>query len=390
MTRSSMSCAALALTAALVLDSFGARAAPGDVDCDSCVDSKDLADAAVTTPKIADQAVTTGKIAPGAVTGGELATGAVGPVQLQDGAVTAAKLQDSSVGTTAIQGSAVTSAKIASGAVTADKLDPGISLGGSELLRTIVVSPVGPTAADNCDELLAALNGITDNGQDNSYLIKIEPGIYDCGATQVFMKPFVDMEGSGTSVTKIVGNPEGSTSSTLLGGVVVGAANTELRQLTVEHIGGTQLAAAIVIDGTVTRITDVDVRADGTGTNFAAGLVIADTLEPTLVSDVRVTQVAGLVTGIVVTPNSVFTGTTRATLDGIVVRTFSALSSGGAQTIIRNSALFGSVSADNFIASAVVSTLVSGLVGGAGLRCIGSYDESFAPLDGACLPISAP
>lgn len=363
-------------------------------DDDDLVGTRNLRDGAVTEPKIADGAVTTSKVGNAAVTNGKIADGAVTSGKLAAGAVGADQIGDDAVGTEKLADGAVTTGKLADGAVTLDKLDPNIDLGGggSELLRTIVVSPVGPTAADNCDELLAALDGITDNGPENPYLIKIEPGTYDCGATQVFMKPFVDMEGSGTQVTKIVGNPNSFANGAIMGGVVNGA-DSELRRLTVEHIGDTPFAIAIDIPGTETRISDVDVMVGGTSEEFAAGIVIADTFgfTPAILRDVRIRVFGGVVIkpGIVIT--SRFTFDSAATLENVYVEALGGILTSDGPVTIRNSVILAgrAISTSGFGQTVLISTQVGGQVIG-DLRCVGAYDQLFEPLNGACQPLGPP
>jgi hypothetical protein len=70
-----------------------------------------------------------------------------------------------------------------------------------------------------------ALNSITDNSPTNRYLVWVAPGTY---TETVTMKQYVDIEGAGEMVTRIV-NAGGANSATLLG-----ASNAELRYLTVE------------------------------------------------------------------------------------------------------------------------------------------------------------
>ena len=71
----------------------------------------------------------------------------------------------------------------------------------------------------------AALNSITNNSPTNPYLVWVAPGIY---TETVTMKQYVDIEGAGEKVTKIVNT--GSVNSATL----FGASNAELRYLTVE------------------------------------------------------------------------------------------------------------------------------------------------------------
>src|SRR5207302_10556578 len=69
------------------------------------------------------------------------------------------------------------------------------------------------------------LDSITDNSPTSRYLVWVAPGTY---TETVTMKSYVDIEGAGEMVTKIV-TTSGSNSATLNG-----ASNAELRYLTVE------------------------------------------------------------------------------------------------------------------------------------------------------------
>lgn len=99
-------------------------------------------------------------------------------------------------------------------------------------LRTVVVSPVAGDPVASGDALLAALDGIPSPSASDPWLLKIEPGIYDVGTQTLQMRPFVDIEGSGPQVTTIqgLGNDE---VEAMVRGVVQGADNAELRDLTV-------------------------------------------------------------------------------------------------------------------------------------------------------------
>jgi len=128
------------------------------------------------------------------------------------------------------------------------------------LVSTVVVSPVG-SATENGTALRDALAGITDASANNPYLLKIEPGVYDLGSlqfSQLDMKSFVDVEGSGEGVTTI-------TSSNPFSGTVMGAANSELRSLTVKHTGGPNGATAIIDFADNFRVTHVTADASGEG-----------------------------------------------------------------------------------------------------------------------------
>ena len=102
-----------------------------------------------------------------------------------------------------------------------------------EHVRIVVVSPVG-SHAENGTALLSALASISPD-QDNPYLLKIEPGVYDVGASQFQTKQYLDVEGSGQGVTKIRGN---YVRVGALSGFVQIVSYSELRMLTVENYGG--------------------------------------------------------------------------------------------------------------------------------------------------------
>jgi hypothetical protein len=125
-------------------------------------------------------------------------------------------------------------------------------------VRTVVVSPVG-TAAANGTALLQALAGITTASAANPWLLKIEPGTYAVGTTSFVMKPYVDVEGSGETVTKITGQGQASNSV----GTVRGVTNSELRFLTVENTGGAAFAKPLLVDNAAPRITHVTLLSSG-------------------------------------------------------------------------------------------------------------------------------
>lgn len=117
---------------------------------------------------------------------------------------------------------------------------------GKRAKRTVLVSPKG-TPEQNGEALRNALNSISDASDENPYLVKIEPGVYDVGSTPLDMKSYVDIEGSGRDITRIYGNVVSSS----LSGVIRGSSWAALRQLSVYNSGsnsGTD-AVGIFCDG---------------------------------------------------------------------------------------------------------------------------------------------
>lgn len=108
-------------------------------------------------------------------------------------------------------------------------------------IRTIVVSPVPGDALASGAALLSAVAAITDANATNRYLVKIEPGIFDLNTSSLVMKQYVDIEGSiGTRV-------QGKGREDFFGGVVVGASNSGLRDLTVVANGNNTSNAVVAI-----------------------------------------------------------------------------------------------------------------------------------------------
>ncbi|MGE5894980.1 MAG: hypothetical protein ACM34I_13075 [bacterium] len=198
---------------------------------------------------------------------------------------------DGSTGQNTNTGSGVKTGHIQDGAVTAPKL--GIVCPDGQYLQYTIASgwvcsvgtpgpegpqgpqgPVGPAphyanvivvakSGGDFTDPVAALNSISDASETNPYLVKVLPGIYTISGAPVQMKPYVDLEGSGVNVTKIVGilNVTGT-------GIVAGAGYSEIRSLTVEYrnTGQYEAVAIWVKQGFQSRITNVTAIASGTST----------------------------------------------------------------------------------------------------------------------------
>lgn len=265
----------------------------------------------------------------------------------------------------------------------------------ASLLRTIVISP-SSNAQGNCDALRSAMMGVFDNSAENPFLIKLEPGLYDCGSQPLFMKPFIDIEGSGANLTRIIGNPEGDDGGTFRFGVITGANNAELRQLTVEHIGGTQIGIAIDNLGASMRITDVTVTVSQSTGTFHFGIVAVDAQPAVVLSNVRVDLRAissGLSPAILVGIRDNFEG--EAVLENVTAIGSDGLTGfRGGRALVRNSILSGTQTGfindgtDLGIASTQVIGEVFIAFGSPPPRCIGSFDGNFVPLDEFCAPTS--
>ena len=100
--------------------------------------------------------------------------------------------------------------------------------------RTKVVSP-GATEVESGNALRAAIESINDG---KTWLVKVEPGVYDLGASGLFLKPGIHLEGSGENVTNLRASIDSNVQAT-----VVGVSGSVLSSLSVENIGAAALRA---------------------------------------------------------------------------------------------------------------------------------------------------
>jgi hypothetical protein len=150
----------------------------------------------------------------------------------------------------------------------------------SPFLRTVVVRPVPGDSLASGQALLDALAGINPGScfgpTEDRWLLKVEPGIYDLGASTLVMKACVDIEGSGEATTRITRAGSDCPSFGSNVGTVKISEQVELRRLTVENTGGTTCAIAIYSDAaTNPRISDVAIRASG-AVSQSTGLRVQD------------------------------------------------------------------------------------------------------------------
>ena len=151
----------------------------------------------------------------------------------------------------------------------------------AQFVRTVVVSP-RPTPLGSGLRLLRALARITTAGPGRPYLVKIEPGIYDLGTASLAMKPYVDVEGSGEGVTRVISSVD--TTAT-----IVGAANSALRHLTVENDGANQ---AIALRNDAAPFTASHVTCVATGGALGATGIANNSTDPAVTFE-HVTARAG-------------------------------------------------------------------------------------------------
>jgi hypothetical protein len=109
-----------------------------------------------------------------------------------------------------------------------------------------------------------AITSIIDAAADNTYLVKIMPGIYDVSAAGgLWVKDYVDIEGSGQATTVIVRNTGAVSGHPISAVYYYGVHNAELRNITVEHNGGGNVFGINVDFGVSPSFKNVDVNILG-------------------------------------------------------------------------------------------------------------------------------
>jgi hypothetical protein len=225
------------------------------------VNSAAIIDGAVATADIANKAVTAAKIADATITANQLANGAVTAAKLGITCPSGQYLQYNgttwvcSIGTAGpagpqgIQGpvgpAGATGATGAVGAtgIQGPKGDTGATGATGPQGEIGPVGPQGPAAkyanvvvvaksGGDYTDPVTAINSISDASATNTYLVKIMPGTYNIGFGQIRVKDYVDIEGSGVEVTKIVGQSAGGANQ---GVISIWYTNgVEVRSLSVE------------------------------------------------------------------------------------------------------------------------------------------------------------
>ena len=136
--------------------------------------------------------------------------------------------------------------------------------------RTVIVVS-GGSSTTNGTNLLAALSAITTASATSPWLLKVEPGIYDLGASQLLAKSFVDIEGSGRGATIITSAAQGngSTGATVL---VNSSISAEMRDLAVKNTSA-GMGRGIYLVSNDFRLTRVNVDVDTVDQSVAIEIV---------------------------------------------------------------------------------------------------------------------
>lgn len=149
-----------------------------------------------------------------------------------------------------------------------DALLAGITAGtGAAYENVIVVAKSG----GDFTSVTAAMNSISDASSSSRYLVWVAPGVYD--NEDVDMQPFVDIQGSGQDVT-VLTSTGGTGGLSPDSATLVGAANAELRDLSVEIEAADPSVWAHAIY-TAESTTFKNVTASASGGSRSRGMVVA-------------------------------------------------------------------------------------------------------------------
>ena len=114
-----------------------------------------------------------------------------------------------------------------------------LNMGGKTIFTGTLIEVLEPGP-----DIQAIIDNITDASATRPYLIHLGAGVYDLGSTNIVMKPWVSIQGSGRESTTITG----AVSTGIFdnsSAVMVSANNVALSDMTIENTGGDQYSTAI-------------------------------------------------------------------------------------------------------------------------------------------------
>jgi len=143
--------------------------------------------------------------------------------------------------------------------------------------RTAVVARDGGDYANPLQAMDALSSWCGSPSVDNPCLLRIMPGGYNIATNSLEMRPYVDIEGAGENMTMIRGTIDSG-----VAGVVVGASNAELRNMTVENTGAANGNSIALFNLNVSpKISHVTLKASANGNaetihNETSSLTLSD------------------------------------------------------------------------------------------------------------------
>ena len=291
-------------------------------------------------------------------------------------AINSGRVKDESLKGVDFKDRTITKADLTPGAITVDDV----------FARTLVVAPFGngSDTTANGQELLDAitfLGGVSPApGAANPWTLKLEPGVYDVGATSVDLLPYVELTGTGQGVTEITGSVEGNVAGDP--GLVNMTGNTAIRHVTVTNSGfGTlNVLYAIKGEGGPIRVSNATAQVFNALSN-AVGLWVRNCSDLTLTGVTAVSVApAGSSSGAAVFATSAEATSLTATGDDFGWSSFGSTTS----VLVRNSILTGANSVEHTAGTLdIAHSQLFGPVTGTP-TCFGAYDAGLTALNAAC------
>ncbi|MEM7196475.1 MAG: hypothetical protein AAF402_16200 [Pseudomonadota bacterium] len=140
----------------------------------------------------------------------------------------------------------------------------------SRSVRNVIVVAKSGGDFDNPAETAGS---ITDASESNPYLILIAPGEYQIGDEQIILNPFVELVGSGKTVTRLVASI-GSSLEDSEAAVIVTGDETSVSNLSIENTRTSSNSLGIFSDGGSSKIDNVSITtASGSAGGFQVGIL---------------------------------------------------------------------------------------------------------------------
>lgn len=254
------------------------------------------------------------------------------------------------------------------------------SMHGTSYQQVVVVAKSG----GDFTTIQGALDSITDASNTKRYLVWVAPGVY---TERVTMKPYVDIEGANTSLTRI----SYGASATLNTGTVVAASNAELRSITVENSGGNINGVGIYNASTsYFYLFKVYVTVSGAAYHYGVYNIGANNCVITYSAISATGEQGDLSYGIYNSNSSVTVQYSQVSAlgGGGNYGIYNVGSSGSYTVIVRDSqvtASIGTLRNDTaYTLRVAVSQLAGGAVSGSGITCAGVYDENYSFYPATC------
>lgn len=240
----------------MLVCSFASPALAGNVG------TGDILDGAVTTAKIADGAIVDSKIS------GQISSSKISREGLDSETVDGFHADEFAA--KAHQHQAAEIADMAG--ILSLKSDVNHTHSGFQKIYSNVV--VVAKSGGDYSNIQAAINSITGASETNPYLVKIMPGTYNISTESITTKPYVNIEGSGANLTKIVAVASGTTMT------IVPKSNLSRVGLEVTY----NSPRAIRLEG---GLKEVFVKAH-VGVSGCIGITVPGTAEAASIEDVEV------------------------------------------------------------------------------------------------------